>query len=193
LLPTGALHSNRVVPGRIVVGALAVAAVAWFALVVLAPDLPPALAAVVYAAGGFVCHQLPERSFHWHGAQLAVCARCTGIYLGACSAAVLAPLPPAAYAGWAASRARAATLLAAGAVPMVVTVAAEWTGLWQPSSIVRAATGVLLGVAAALVVAAALGPGGGRGRSGALHYDECLPRAADAQSPPHTRSPRTPT
>src|SRR5688572_14459404 len=155
--------------GRVIVGALAVGALSWFALVVLAPELPPALAAAVYAAGSLVCHQMPERSFHWHGAQLAVCARCTGIYLGACSAAVLAPLPPSTYAGWAASRARAGTLLAAAAVPMVVTVAAEWAGLWQPSSMVRAGTGVLLGVAAAIVVVAALGTGG-RPETGALHY-----------------------
>ena len=28
------------------------------------------------------CHQLPERSFHWLGSPLAVCQRCTGLYLG---------------------------------------------------------------------------------------------------------------
>src|SRR5678816_3926889 len=67
--------------GRAAVAALAIGSVAWFALVVLAPDLPPVLAAAVYGLGGVVCHQRPERSFHWHGAQLAVCARCTGIYL----------------------------------------------------------------------------------------------------------------
>lgn len=31
---------------------------------------------------GGVCHQLPERSFHWFGAPLAVCHRCVGLYLG---------------------------------------------------------------------------------------------------------------
>lgn len=30
----------------------------------------------------FRCHQLPERSFHWHGYQFPICARCTGIFLG---------------------------------------------------------------------------------------------------------------
>ena len=135
---------------------LACGAVTWFALVTLAPVLPTVLAAVVYAAGGIVCHQMPDRSFHWHGAQLAVCARCTGIYLGACSAVVLAPIPPASYAGVAGSRARMTWLLAAAALPMVLSVAVEWAGLWQPSAIMRAGTGVLLGIAGAIVVAAAL-------------------------------------
>jgi uncharacterized membrane protein len=144
-------------PGRLVVVAVALAAIAWFLLVALAPELPPTLAAIVYAAGSLVCHQLPERSFHWHGAQLAVCARCTGIYLGTCSAAVLAPLPPSMYVRWSGSRRRTGWLLAAAAVPTVATVMAEWAGWWSPSSAVRAGTGVLLGVAGAVVVVAAFG------------------------------------
>jgi uncharacterized membrane protein len=142
--------------GRWIVVALALGAVAWFALVTLAPILPAALAALVYAAGGIVCHQLPDRSFHWHGAQFAVCARCTGIYLGACSAVVLAPLPAASTAGVAGSRRRVTWLVAAAAAPMALTVAAEWAGLWQPSALVRAGTGVVLGVAGTIVVIAAL-------------------------------------
>ena len=136
--------------------AVAVTAVAWCALAVLAPVLPSPLAAAVYAAAGFICHQIPDRSFHWHGAQLAVCARCTGIYVGACSAAVFAPLPPSAYASWVGSRARVGWLLGAAAVPTIATVAVEWAGLWHPSAIVRAATGVVLGVAGAFVLIAAL-------------------------------------
>lgn len=30
----------------------------------------------------FHCHQLPDRSFFFHGMQFPVCARCTGILLG---------------------------------------------------------------------------------------------------------------
>ena len=166
-------------PARLIASTVAAAAVAWFALVTLAPELPPALAALVYAAGGFVCHQQPERSFHWHGEQLAVCARCTGIYLGACSAALLAPLPPSVHARWTNPPARVAWLLATAAVPTVATVIAEWAGWWSAPSIVRAGTGVLLGVAGAVVVVAA------------ITYGECLPRAAAAR-PPHTPPPQTP-
>ena len=30
----------------------------------------------------FGCHQLSDRSFHYHGMQFPMCARCTGIFLG---------------------------------------------------------------------------------------------------------------
>lgn len=30
----------------------------------------------------FLCHQLPERSFFFHGRQFPICARCTGIFIG---------------------------------------------------------------------------------------------------------------
>jgi uncharacterized membrane protein len=33
--------------------------------------------------GYAICHQIPERSFHLGGHQLPLCARCTGIYMGA--------------------------------------------------------------------------------------------------------------
>jgi uncharacterized membrane protein len=110
-----------------------------------------AFALAVYAIGAVVCHQLPERSFHLWGSQLPVCARCTGIYLGAAAAALL-PLArlPALRPG--SSRA----LLVAAAAPTLFTLLYEWMTAQMPPNGVRAAAGALLGVALAWVAFAAL-------------------------------------
>jgi hypothetical protein len=67
---------------------------------------------------------------------------------------VAAPLPP----GGLRARTKeldARVLLVAAALPTALTVALEWIGWWAPSSLVRALTGVPLGVAVSLVVVAA--------------------------------------
>lgn len=35
-----------------------------------------------FLAIAFMCHQKPERSFHYRGKQFPLCARCTGILIG---------------------------------------------------------------------------------------------------------------
>src|SRR3990172_4419420 len=79
--------------------AFVAASIAWAVLLPLAPFVAsqpaPArfwygLAFVVYGAGSFICHQLPARSFHSWSAQWPVCARCTGIYVGAAVTAIVA-------------------------------------------------------------------------------------------------------
>jgi uncharacterized membrane protein len=52
--------------------------------------------------------------------------------------------------------------VAAGALPTVVSVLAEWIGVWRASNVVRFGVGVPLGVAIALVVAGALAGRGPR-------------------------------
>src|SRR5437868_6473001 len=57
------------------------------ALIVAAPMLRAAgalgAAQAIYRGFGTVCHQIGARSFHVEGFQLAVCARCFGLYVGA--------------------------------------------------------------------------------------------------------------
>jgi uncharacterized membrane protein len=48
----------------------------------------------VYSIGSIICHQLPARSFHLWAVQMPVCARCTGIYLGAAIGAIAASVAP---------------------------------------------------------------------------------------------------
>ena len=79
--------------------------------------------------------------------------------------------------------ARIARVLAVAALPMALTLGAEWTAVWIPSSIARAGTGVLLGAAGALILAATLS---------ALNYGECLPPTADATRRSRARQPQTP-
>ena len=57
----------------------------WLLLIVSPSFLAekyPLPAGAVYYFFSQVCHQIPERSFHWAGSPMAVCHRCLGIYLG---------------------------------------------------------------------------------------------------------------
>ena len=160
-------------------------AIAWVAVLVATPLLPAVPAAFLYVLGSRICHQIAARSFHVDGAQLPVCARCTGIYAGLAIGALYATFATAIHRGqtprgltpgsdpitsghWGLTPAR--WVLLVGALPTLVTVLAEWTGLWQTSNVVRAIAGAPLGIAVGVVVIAAL-----TARPG-LHYGECAPR-----------------
>ena len=141
----------------------------WVVLLVAAPFLPPAAAAITYVLGSRICHQISERSFHLGGAQLPVCARCLGIYAGIAAGAVFAILRGGA-AGLRRARLRwphPRITIAVGALPTLVTVVAEWSGAWQTSNAARALAGGPLGAAVAVVVIGALAT---------VHYGECTPR-----------------
>jgi hypothetical protein len=113
----------------------------------------------VYALGGLICHQRPERSFHFWGAQFPVCARCAGIYVGAVAGAVAAigvrvapgtraptkadtPVRPTPDSGRVAR-----LLLLAAAAPSLLTLAYEWASGHVPGNGIRAAAGFPLGLA----------------------------------------------
>src|SRR5262245_47370415 len=107
-----------------------------------------ALTLLVFAVGGAVCHQIDTRSFHLWGRQMPVCARCTGIYVGAGVAAVAVLMSRRAPV------ARPRVVLAVASIPAVASLAFEWTTGIDPGNIPRAITGVLLGAAVAVVVIA---------------------------------------
>ena len=50
------------------------------------------IASAIYSTFSYVCHQLPERSFHIAGHKFGVCSRCTGIYAGFAFSVLLYPL-----------------------------------------------------------------------------------------------------
>lgn len=127
---------------------LTVGAILW-ALAVLAaasPRLPSVVTTAVYGTGALVCHQRPERSFHAHGVQFPVCARCTGLYVAAAVGALFA---------WAAAASvpkQSRLLLAIACIPTVATLVLEWSGLTGSTNTARFTAALPAGAAAAWVV-----------------------------------------
>jgi len=155
-------------------------ALACVALLLVAPLMPAALAAPIYGIGSLVCHQRSERSFHLAGNQLPVCGRCLGIYAGAAFGLILAgrrPIPGTNRAGTSVVRRvllyGPALALSIAALPTIITLVVEWSGLADPGNVLRALAGAVLGAGVAAVVVT-------------LHYDEC------AQRRPIVSSPRRP-
>ena len=136
---------------------LAIAACAWLLLLLSAPLAAAGVqvSAATYALGSFICHQQSARSFHLHGAQLPVCARCSGLYASAACGA-LAWLALGTRVRLDTTRLR--TVLVASAVPTVVTWSGEAAGLLQPTNLARAIAALPLGLAVgAAVIATAEG------------------------------------
>ena len=137
----------------------------WCAALVAAPLVGSSrdnggdlFAAAMYAVGSLVCHQRPERSFHLAGAQLPVCARCMGLYLGAAVGVtgwvafggLGSRLGPRA-ARWP-KRLRVALIVAA--IPTLVSLLTAWLGFWDPGNVVRATLALPLGVTAGGLISA---------------------------------------
>ena len=100
----------------------------------------------VYAIGRVVCHQLPARSFHMWMTSLPVCARCTGIYVGAAVVAI------ALRGRLVATRANPRVVLVGALVPTAATLVFEWTTGIMPSHWIRALAGAPLGAAVAWAI-----------------------------------------
>jgi len=135
---------------RLALSCLAAGAAVWLAATIAAPLLAtshPTVAGVLYAIYDRVCHQIPERSFHLAGHPLAVCHRCSGLYLGGLLGLLAMPRLPrvgAVIAG----EAKWIVLLG---LPLVV----DWA-LWGEWPWLRTATGVLAAFPIAALVQAAV-------------------------------------
>lgn len=76
LSPLPRVPSSRVLP-VLVVTVAAVALLSWLL------STPPGLLGKADAIGYAICHRIDGRSFHLGDRQFPLCARCTGMYLGA--------------------------------------------------------------------------------------------------------------
>ena len=105
-------------------------------------------ASTIYKAFSFVCHQIPERSFHLAGHQFAVCSRCTGLYSGFAVAALIYPLVRSLTRTDAPRR----RWLILAAVPLLIDFSLTYFGLWSNTHLTRFSTGALLGAVAVFYV-----------------------------------------
>jgi uncharacterized membrane protein len=148
----------------------------WVVLVIVTPMLPGGAGAFLYGFGSYICHQLPDRSFHLAGFQLPVCARCTGIYAGLAGGAAVQWMRQGRWPDVLAASPRVLRRLAIlSAAPTIVTVALETAGAWFPSNGARALAGLPLGILVGVVVMST---------AATLHYDECVPPRPTVPKPP---------
>lgn len=164
--------AGRVRPSRPAVGACLGALLLWAGLLVAAPYLAThrpsgvdagGAAGLVYVAGGWVCHQRPERSYHPWGARFPVCARCEGIYLAAPVGVALlsvrrrAPAARSRSIARVRSRAEWQRLVLVACLPTAATLVWEWTTGDPTPNLARAIAGAVLGAPVAALVASVVG------------------------------------
>ncbi len=128
----------------------------WVGLIVAAPLLSAAgsrqISAPLYTFFSYICHQMPERSLHLAGDQMAVCSRCFGVYFGLLFGILIYPLwrtideiePISRF--W----------LFLALIPITVDWLLTVFGIWENTHFSRFLTGLILGTACATFIVPAL-------------------------------------
>src|SRR5690606_17850729 len=133
-MPAVAEVAQLTLPQRLLSSAFAAGAAIW-AVVLGTTPLPATWtgvgAALIYVAGSLICHQIPERSFHLGPAQLPVCARCFGLYVGVALGALAWSILGAGRARPLSRTVATGVLVAAGA-PTAFIVATALAGVLDP-------------------------------------------------------------
>jgi uncharacterized membrane protein len=126
----------------------------------------------LYEAFSHLCHQIPERSFYVAGRPFAVCARCTGLYVGFAAAVAFYPLLT--------SLSRTHTperrWLFIAAAPLGIDFALGFFGIWENSHLSRLLTGGLLGAVSVFFILPGL-------VQLSLYQRMCGPRSAKDSNP----------
>jgi uncharacterized membrane protein len=119
-------------------------AVALVALIVAAPlaqaNQHQQFASAIYRSFSYLCHQLPDRSFHLAGHQFAVCSRCTGLYVGFALTTLAYPLIRPIRA----TTTPALIWLILATVPLLIDFSLGYFNIWANTHASRFITGLLL-------------------------------------------------
>lgn len=98
------------------------------------------LAGDIYKGFSFLCHQLPDRSFHLAGHQFAVCSRCTGLYVGFALTTLAYPL----IRPLRSTTTPALIWLILATVPLLIDFSLGYFNIWANTHASRFITGALL-------------------------------------------------
>ncbi|MCC6825355.1 MAG: DUF2085 domain-containing protein [Acidobacteria bacterium] len=128
----------------------------WVLLILLAP-LAKAngftqISAPLYHVFSYLCHQIPDRSFHIEGEQFGVCSRCFGVYFGIFAGFAIYPLWRKIDDIEPISR----IWLALSVIPIGVDWALTIFGVWANTFTSRFVTGMILGAACATFIVPAI-------------------------------------
>lgn len=128
----------------------------WVALIISAPLLKEmgytTLSTDIYYGLSFICHQIPERSFHIHEDKLAVCARCAGVYAGVLLGFLFYPL----FRSLNNIHPLPKVWLILATFPVAIDWGLTFFGIWENTHLTRFLTGALLGAACAVYILPAL-------------------------------------
>ncbi|HTH38746.1 MAG TPA: DUF2085 domain-containing protein [Pyrinomonadaceae bacterium] len=127
----------------------------WVAAIVLGPVSRTGgwgIDAPIYSFFSYICHQLPERSFHFGAEPLAVCSRCFGVYFGLLAGLIVYPL-------WRKID-DIEPLPRIWLILSMIPIAIDWSltvfGIWENTHLSRFITGLILGAACATYIVPAL-------------------------------------
>lgn len=128
----------------------------WVSAIVLAPILKAngatALAPPIYHFFSFICHQIPERSFHLEGEPFGVCSRCFGVYFGLLFGFAVYPL----WRNITEIEPLPRFWLFVSLIPVAIDWSLTFFGIWENTHLSRFITGLILGVACATFIVPAI-------------------------------------
>ena len=139
------------------VWAIGCAVVITWLLLILVPPIAKAngytnFSTPLYSFFSFICHQMPDRSFHIEGEKFGVCSRCFGVYFGLVTGFLVYPLWRRIDSIEPISR----IWLFLSLVPITIDWSLGFFGVWANTFTSRFITGLILGSACATFIVPAI-------------------------------------
>jgi uncharacterized membrane protein len=128
----------------------------WVGVIITAPlflsEGVAAASSPIYTFFSYICHQIPERSLHIAGHQMAVCSRCFGVYFGLLVGILVYPL----WRDVDEIEAIPRVWLFLSLIPITIDWSLTVFGFWENTQLSRFVTGAILGAACATYIVPAL-------------------------------------